>query len=249
MSDNPYASPSTASDSQQFQAAEVYRPASGLVLALTVLFVLGIGVDLLSGAMSLVEATMFSEHVGQEELVAEDSRALGFYIAYGCIGLSTLPVYLVTVVLFCMWVYRANKNARALGAQGMTFTPGWSVGWFFIPIMNLFKPYQAVREIHQASDPYADARTWRKAPVAAIVGWWWAFWIISNILGQIEFRLALRGEGEMALAGSYLGAVTGVLSAITALLAMQVVRGIHHRQQLKAERITPNGESTLGAWG
>jgi hypothetical protein len=241
MSENPYASPSTASQSQPISAAEIYRPANGLVLALTVMFVLGIGLDLLSGAMSLVEATVFSEYVGQEEL-DEDSRVLGFYIAYGCVGLSTLPVYVATAVLFCMWVFRANKNARALGAQAMTFTPGWSVGWFFVPIMNLFRPYQAVREIHQASHPNADSLSWKYAPVSAVLGWWWALWIISNILGQVEFRLALRGDQEMALAGAYLGAVTGVLGAITALLAMQVVRGTHQRQQLKAERKSPTGD-------
>ena len=30
----------------------------------------------------------------------------------------------------------------------MTFTPGWIAGWFFVPIMNLFRPYEAVKELY-----------------------------------------------------------------------------------------------------
>src|SRR5262245_15497195 len=33
-------------------------------------------------------------------------------------------------IMLLVWVYRANQNARALGAEDMEFTPRWSVGWF-----------------------------------------------------------------------------------------------------------------------
>lgn len=34
------------------------------------------------------------------------------------------------------WIYRASRNAHAFG-PAMTVTPGWAVGWFFVPIANL----------------------------------------------------------------------------------------------------------------
>src|SRR5437868_6687462 len=61
-------------------------------------------------------------------------------------GLVTILVFIITGVLFLRWIHRANRNARALGAQGMRFTPGWAVGWYFIPIASLWKPYQAMKE-------------------------------------------------------------------------------------------------------
>ena len=69
----------------------------------------------------------------------------------GLVGTAQVLIYLISGVLILMWIYRANHNARALGAANMDFTPGWSVGWYFIPIANLWKPYQAMKEIWKAS--------------------------------------------------------------------------------------------------
>lgn len=67
------------------------------------------------------------------------------------IGLFQAGVAITTIILFAMWIYRANFNARSLGAQKMKFTPGWSVGYYFIPFLNLWRPYQAMKEIWKAS--------------------------------------------------------------------------------------------------
>ena len=74
-------------------------------------------------------------------------------------------VTLATFVLFGVWIVRSGKNAwlfhqlkrRTAARSGaryhevITTTPGWCVGWYFIPIANLWKPYVAMREIVRAS--------------------------------------------------------------------------------------------------
>lgn len=35
----------------------------------------------------------------------------------------------------------------------MQFTPRWAIIWWFIPILNLWKPYQVTVEIIKSSDP------------------------------------------------------------------------------------------------
>ena len=52
-------------------------------------------------------------------------------------------VYLIAGVLILKWIYRANFNAHQLGG-GLSMTPGWSIGWYFIPVANLWKPYQGM---------------------------------------------------------------------------------------------------------
>jgi hypothetical protein len=47
------------------------------------------------------------------------------------IGTVQLALTVITAIVFMCWIYRANKNARTLGAVGMRFTPGWAVGWYF----------------------------------------------------------------------------------------------------------------------
>lgn len=85
--------------------------------------------------------------------------------------------FLTGLVLALRWIYLANANAHALGAEGMRFTPGWAVGWYFVPIANLWKPYQAMKEIWQASAVKTD---WRVVRVPRLLPWWWAFWLLST---------------------------------------------------------------------
>jgi hypothetical protein len=169
-----------------------------------------------------------------------DPMAMGVLVVSGFIGLMMLPAFVATAIAFCMFINRANKNVRALGAVGMEFTPGWAVGWFFIPLANLWKPFQAVREIYQASDPNADAVNWKLTPTAPLLGWWWAMWLLSNFVGQIELRMTLSAPEGLAKTTLVIAIVGSVLNLLSAMLAISLVRAIHARQELKAGKTFPN---------
>ena len=66
-------------------------------------------------------------------------------------GLSAL-LFLISAVFVGMWIYRAHANLRDANVEGTTITPGWAVGWFFVPFASLFKPFEAMRELWNASD-------------------------------------------------------------------------------------------------
>ena len=152
--------------------------------------------------------------VGFEEADANDARQ-------GLIAIVEIVLYIITVVVFGMFVHRANNNARALAPhQYMEFTPGWMVGWFFVPFANLWKPYQAVKETWAVS----------QSVVPGVVGLWWATWIASNIAGQIALR---AGDDTIpgllsATKAAMFSDVVGIVSAVGALL---MVRGLHAVQQ------------------
>lgn len=107
------------------------------------------------------------------------------------IGVAQFIAFVLTGILILTWIHRANFNARQLGAAEMKFTPGWAVGWYFIPIANLWKPYDALREIWKAS---ANPRDWKEQVVPPLVGWWWFFWIVSNLLANASMRLTPRAN-------------------------------------------------------
>lgn len=135
--------------------------------------------------------------------------------AIGSSALIYLGVYIVTAVFFLRWVFVANRNARALGASDMHHTPGWSVGWYFIPIAHLWKPYQAMKEIYLASNPDA-AENWKEGKSPGFLPLWWAIWICGNIVGQISMRMTLHGADSTGV-----DMIGGVLDF--ALIAMGVV--------------------------
>jgi hypothetical protein len=70
-----------------------------------------------------------------------------------------LEVYIFSVCFFsspCQLAfftlfYRWNTNCHKLGAVGMKYTPGWAVGWFFIPFANVFMALLVLIEIWKVS--------------------------------------------------------------------------------------------------
>jgi hypothetical protein len=107
----------------------------------------------------------------------------------GMIGLLELGVNIATGIIFLMWTYRANLNCRGFGATDMKFTPGWSIGWYFIPIFNLVRPYQAMKEIWKVS---SNPRNWQTQQESAVLNWWWSLWLISGFLAWMVFRMCMN---------------------------------------------------------
>jgi len=85
----------------------------------------------------------------------------------------------ITILVFLFWVYRASTNIHALSNKVLKFSPGWAVGWYFIPVFNFFKPLQSMREIYLAS---LGKHLNESAP---LVSNWWYAWIFYYLIGPI----------------------------------------------------------------
>lgn len=103
-------------------------------------------------------------------------------------GLVMFLGFIGSIITFCMFSFRATKNLHKFGVKYFDLSPGWSVGWYFIPIANLWKPYGYMTEIWSASQP-EDAKSWEMPPTLPI---WWVCWIITNITSDISYRMGLK---------------------------------------------------------
>jgi hypothetical protein len=217
---NPYQAPTAAPESPAFGSHEHhYVDQGGRVGLLIGLLAAGAILSVVAGVSTWMEIDLLERasrgSFDMAEAEANDSRQL-------LIGISETGLYLVTVVVFAMFLVRANKNARALSGESLEVAPSWMVWWFVIPFANLFKPYVAVREVWERS----------KGAAPPLLGLWWAAWIAGNILGQISWRMSdpddaipqLLTTDKVVLAGE----VVGIASA---LLALWMVRSLHQGQQ------------------
>ena len=142
-------------------------------------------------------------------------------------------IFLVTAVTFLRWVHRANKNSHGFGAADMRFTPGWCVGYYFIPILNLFRPYQCMKEIHQVSQ---DPVNWKAQKASSMVSQWWALWILSMIINRIDFQYALTAESFEDLSVSFaVTVVARVIGIVLCVSAIRMVKEIATNQQTLVE--------------
>jgi hypothetical protein len=155
------------------------------------------------------------------------------------IGLGETLLTIAIAVVFLVWLYRSYANLAALGVEGLSYSPGWAVGYFFIPILNLFRPYQVVQEIWKGSDPEyesTNAEAWKNAPGSALVAGWWLFWLMSNIVGQVTMPMHMKPEGGLAnlRIASHAAAISAITTFVAGFFLILVVYRITARQAEKS---------------
>ncbi len=147
-------------------------------------------------------------------------------------------------IVWVVWQYRAHSNLRALGAADLRYTPGWAVGWWFIPFANIVMPYLTMRELWKASDPAAGAVDWKMARRTPLLPWWWGIWLTAqvagNIVGSIPESPDISSETSIAV-----GFITFlVLETVAGVLAIGLIRGIDRRQEAKHQEIVERSRAT-----
>jgi hypothetical protein len=129
-----------------------------------------------------------------------------------------LILFLATIALFSRWLVLAHRNLRALGAQKLDVTPGWAIGWFFVPVANLWKPYTAMRTLWQASHDPA-----RRDPDKAhgLLMLWWGLWLITMLIAHVVMWLSsvtrpldFRSIAQLDLVNSLLQVPLYIVAAV-----------------------------------
>ncbi len=197
-------------------------------------------------AMLLIDIAFAVGSIGialfpDSQIALEDGSST--YIGLVLIGLASLPyfpVYLGTVITFLIWLYRSFNNLSALEATNLEFSPGWAVGWWFVPFANLIKPFQVIRELWNESDPEFDKDLgFLSSSMGAhpIIGFWWAAFLISGLLFRISnAAVDVDGNIEEFLFPMFFLAAS-LVNGIAAALAILIVKKINERQEERFKRI------------
>lgn len=165
----------------------IYADCTKISKFLIWLLVAGALLDIVATCSSYLEYALLVAISEGQEITEETANAND--LRQGLIGLSQILLFLVTAIVFCRWTYQIMGNARAVSDKSMKHSPGWAVGYYFIPVVNLWKPYQSLREAYEI---FIGLEQGKKDKV--VFPLWWSAWIVSGILGQIVFKLSLKAE-------------------------------------------------------
>jgi hypothetical protein len=151
----------------------------------------------------------------------------------GVSAILWLLAFIATGIVWLIWQHHAHANARAITDGGTSISPGWAVGWWFIPFANLGKPFVAVRELWRAS---AGGDRWQEQRWA-VLGWWWAAWLAFNL---VDVFTVTRDDAtiESLQTADRTRLASTVFGIAAACLAIVVVRSIGTRQDA-AIAVTP----------
>lgn len=191
----------------------------------------------------LITSLLLGVALGQRLLLLAQARK-GLAVAPAQFGPSDLviitgsrlaiPLTVATAIAFLLWLYRVCENLRSYRGTTLALTPGEAVGSFFIPFINLVRPYEVLRDVwtasssantaSSASDPSGTSGRW-------LVLLWWILFVARGISA---WWASLIGSGvgsdlEKVTLGSYGMLVSHLLSMPAALSAIALVYLIDRR--------------------
>ena len=190
-------------------------------------------VNLISSYMqyNLLQTIANGGIISDEVTEANDTRE-------AVVGLIYFVAYLISGITFIMWFRRAYFNLHQRVSH-LSLSEGWAAGCWFVPILNLFRPYQIMKEIYvETKKLFTKRGLSEKVDYSTdYLGWWWTLWIISGIIGQIIFRIALNGDdsADNLLTTTTAQMFLGILGIPLALITVKIIKDYSKIEPLLAQ--------------
>ena len=189
-----------------------------------------IATDVIAIASGLAQRTLLSRLAAGEELSPGEADAND--ARHGAIGTVQTLAFIIAAVIWLVWLHRAYSNLGAIGTRKSRFTSGWAVGYWFVPFINLVRPYQIVVDLWLRSDSLNSQDSALDLARPSIISWWWGVYLLFGLGGRLVVSYAQSAQSlSQLLQMTDIDMSVDAIGIVAALLAIAVVRGIDQRQQ------------------
>ena len=160
-------------------------------------------------------------------------------IEYDASFINALESYFVymTAAVFILWFARAYRNLtqRVLYPS---FSEGWAIGVWFVPYINLIRPFQMMKEIfYKSNEIIQEHKQVPSNPIMVpLVGWWWCLFIGRNILIISASSLAKTANTLYEIRNYYTFTIfVNVVSVAACVVTIKlIIEHLKLEEQLKA---------------
>jgi hypothetical protein len=149
-----------------------------------------------------------------------------------------LAMTVIALVFVIVWAYQARANAEAYTTSPFRRSKGWAIGAWICPVVNLWFPFQVVKDIWGASDSDRPDSAWVKAwPVSAIVPLWWTCLLGAALLQRTSDTVYNNGDSADAVHTSLvLDFASAAAHIAAAILFILIVAAVTRFQTERYER-------------
>jgi Domain of unknown function (DUF4328) len=209
-----------------FKSGKTLAQATGVLLLLTAIF---------SGVFAFLKIIEYFFFYPPSNVAENNGSYLAFSLLLIFSSLCFVLISYATPVVFLIWQYRAAKNLRFFNEGAVSNSPGWNVGWWFIPFASLVMPFQCINELLNGSRPEnaLDESYTADSSARQISGWWWGIYLISGTIGMITAYLSFRLLKDISLMPYYIVSMifSHSFSIMAALLVRKIVLSINSLQE------------------
>ncbi|MEE4450142.1 DUF4328 domain-containing protein [Novosphingobium resinovorum] len=114
--------------------------------------------------------------------VATGVYGAAMFMAAQLTGLAAaigILAFLPSALFFLLWFHKAIANLHDAGLSGLEARAGWSVGSFFVPLVGLWVPFGAMRELWNRSHGEDE---WQAKASVGDVGIWWLGFVAGTLV-------------------------------------------------------------------
>lgn len=129
-----------------------------------------------------------------------------FWIRFFLLSVN-LILLVCDYVFLIRWLRRAYYNLHQLPTIQPDYPEGWAAGAWFVPFINLARPFTIMREVWQDTQRVAFGQV---IVPATLVGWWWA----AQLLGGFAATGVARLTGSNELTGEIISQFINVVGAV-----------------------------------
>ena len=148
------------------------------------------------------------------------------------VGVLQLVLFWACAIIVARITYRAMRNLFTVGNDIAEMSPGWTVGWYFIPFASFFKPVEGMSQIMHGTRKAVGEKPF--VPTAIPV--WWTGWVLTNILAAVSGQIVSR-SGEpidvwTQITAFSFDAASSIFGILSAGALLRVLRPTVRRQEL-----------------
>lgn len=139
-----------------------------------------------------------------------------YNLYFGILNILMFVVYVGTAWTFIQWLHRAYNNLHLIGLRGLSYSPKTAAWCWWIPLANLYIPYQLVNEIWLEGKDHLKKMKWPAMNSFGFtwIGPWWIFYVLSSLSSSFAnfstffiYNLYDRNTAVMVLLVSSLTAI------------------------------------------
>jgi len=183
----------------------------------------------------LLQNVAGGKHVSMEMATANDNRQQIIAIFY-------MIVYIISGITFILWFRRAYFNLHTKKSN-LSYTDGWAAGCWFVPVVNLYRPYQIMKELYRETDNLFSKKNYNypKPLNSNILGLWWALFLINGFIGQFVFRYSLHADTvDQLIVSTVASMLSSIVGIPLALFTVKVIKDYSNTEPLLFELTDDN---------
>lgn len=158
----------------------------------------------------------------------------GLFLVHNLLPLLGLVLLITCLVMMIRWLRRAYWNLHAQQLY-LAHSEGWAAGAWFVPFLNMFRPYSIVKEVWRQTQLVAYERV---APHVLLRVWWVIFLlrsVVSNITGRMVTEATTVTQLENSAWGTILTATLGLATAVLTMRVVQRIAGFEEQMSLRLQ--------------